>query len=110
MNRESIRFLKENGYFPFPRMLQFEITRRCPFHCSQCYKKDLDNLDMDYKYLIDMIGLAAENEVSLLTLNGGEPLLFPRIGDLLTKVGKTNIPTNIFSSGFNLTGDIIQIL
>ena len=110
MNRESIRFLKENGYFLFPQMLQFEITRRCPFHCPQCYKKSLDNLDIDYKYLSDMIELAVENEVSLLTLNGGEPLLFPRICDLLTRVGETNILTNIFSSGFNLTEDILHIL
>ena len=39
MNRTAMNFLKENGFHMFPQMLQFEITLKCPFNCSQCYKK-----------------------------------------------------------------------
>lgn len=110
MNRKDTNFLKENGYFFFPKMLQLEITRKCPFHCIQCYKKHLQDQDMDYEYLSKIVEKAICNGVSLFTLNGGEPLLYPRIVDLLRLIGETNIQTNIFSSGFNLTKDIIDLL
>lgn len=110
MNRNSINFIKNNGFFPFPKMIQFEITLRCPFNCSQCYKKMLTKKDIDYSYLTSMIDQAVDNNVSLITLNGGEPLLYPQILELLDYIGKREICTNIFSSGFNLTDDIISIL
>lgn len=110
MNRKSINFFKQNGYFMFPKMLQFEVTLKCPFNCSQCYKKTLYNQEMDYDYLKDMLNQAAKNEVTLITLNGGEPLLYSRILDLLSNIGEKGILTNIFSSGFNLTKEVIQLL
>lgn len=110
MNRKSMNFLKENGYFLFPKMVQFEITLRCPFNCKQCYKKVLGNQDMDYDYLNEILKQSIKNEVILITLNGGEPLLYPKICDLLTRLGETGIPTNIFSSGFNLTNDVVLLL
>ena len=110
MNRKSMNFYKENGYFLFPKMVQFEITLQCPFHCSQCYKKTLDNQDMDYDYLNNIIKQAVKNEINLITLNGGEPLLYSRICDLLISIGEKGIPTNIFSSGFNLTKKVVQLL
>lgn len=94
----------------FPQMIQFEITLRCPFHCSQCYKKMLAKQDMDFDYLNIIIKQAVKNEVKLITLNGGEPFLYPRIYDLLISIGELGIITNIFSSGFNLTNEIIMLL
>lgn len=110
MNREETDFLKENGYWPNPKMVQFEITLRCPFNCSQCYKKKLKNVDIDFDYLCKLIEKSVSNGVSLLTLNGGEPLLYPRIKELLVIVGKTGVDTNIFSSGYNLDRDIIKLI
>lgn len=110
MNRESINFFRQKGYFLFPKMLQFEITLRCPFNCYQCYKKHLVDQDIDYYELVNMIKEAAKNGVSLITLNGGEPLLYPRIYDLLSEVGKMDISVNVFSSGFDLKNDVIDLL
>lgn len=105
-----MNFLKEKGYFPFPKMLQFEITLKCPFNCSQCYKKTLDKQEMDYEYLEEMINQGVENEVMLITLNGGEPLLYSQIDKLLMHIGEKGITTNIFSSGFNLSEEVVQLL
>lgn len=110
MNRKIANFVKENGYFIFPKMIQLEITRRCPFNCTQCYKKNLHNQDMDYNYIKDVLEKALKNGTILITLNGGEPLLYPCINDLLRYVGEIKISANIFSSGFNITEEIIQLL
>lgn len=110
MEREKINFLKKNHFHIYPKMLQFEITLRCPFNCSQCYKKNLQKKDMDYEYLKSMIYNSIKKGTELITLNGGEPLLYPDIERLLSYIGKTNISTNVFSSGYGLTDTIIDIL
>ena len=36
-----------NNCLPFPKILQLEITDRCPFNCPQCYRLSLaDNVKM----------------------------------------------------------------
>lgn len=110
MNSTDITFYKKNGYMHFPEMVQLEITLRCPFNCSQCYKEDLDNIDMEYDYLNNMLNLFEKKGVKLITLNGGEPLLYPQIHLVLKKLGHSQIRTNIFSSGKGLDENIINIL
>ena len=91
-------------------MIQIEVTLRCPFNCSQCYKKNIENKDMDFEYLNNLINLIIKKKVKLVTLNGGEPLLYPDIVYALEKLGKSGIKTNIFSSGVGLNDKIINLL
>jgi MoaA/NifB/PqqE/SkfB family radical SAM enzyme len=88
MNRSEINFLKQNRYYPFPKILQIEITRRCPFNCSQCYKKKLENVDMDFDYVLGLMDTIEQKNVGLFALNGGEPLLYPWIVPRLQRINK----------------------
>lgn len=110
MNREELNFIKNKGYSFFPTMLQLEITRRCPFNCPQCYKKSLDHQDMDYKLLTGIISMITQNDVKLVTLNGGEPLLYPYFNDVIDQLRSLNVSVNVFSSGYGLTEKTIQLL
>ena len=38
IDRNEINFLKKEGYYSFPQIIQFEITKACPVSCNQCYK------------------------------------------------------------------------
>ena len=107
MNREELNFLKQNGYYPFPKILQLEITRRCPFHCAQCYKRKLENIDMEYSYLMELLDLIEHKGSRRFVLNGGEPLLYPDIVPLLKRIIVMDAAVNIFSSGYGITDEII---
>lgn len=110
MSRTEINFLKTNGYYPFPKMLQIEITRRCPFHCSQCYKQKLECIDIDYGHVMNLLEMIKQKDVRQFVLNGGEPLLYPNIVPLLKQISGMEISVNIFTSGYGLTKEIINIL
>ncbi|MDR2177561.1 MAG: radical SAM protein [Treponema sp.] len=110
MNRSEINFLKQNRYHLFPKTLQIEITRRCPFNCSQCYKTKLENTDMDFDYALGLMDTIEQKGVSLFVLNGGEPLLYPKIVPLLQRINKMETAVNIFSSGYGLTKEIVDLV
>lgn len=108
MTREDIAFLKDNGYYKFPNMIQIEITQQCPFHCKQCYKKSLSNADIDFNRLCDFLDYISNNGTKLITLNGGEPLLYPRFIDLLEKIQRLPLSVNVFTSGYSLDETVIE--
>jgi pyrroloquinoline quinone biosynthesis protein E len=110
MSRSEINFLKQNHYYHFPKTLQIEITRRCLFNCSQCYKKKLENIDMDFDYVLGLMDTIEQKNVSLFVLNGGEPLLYPWIAPLLKRINKMEASVNIFSSGCGLTEKIVDLI
>ena len=111
MNLNDVIFYRKNGYMPYPKTLQLEITRRCPFCCPQCYKQEIAEKDQDFEYLKGIIEEAYKNGTRLYVLNGGEPLLYPYIKDLLLLFENYNDTViNCFTSGYGLTDEIIEIL
>jgi radical SAM protein with 4Fe4S-binding SPASM domain len=62
---------------PSIKQLYFDVTYECPYYCQHCYAKPARKLEKElttdeiksfFEYLI-------ENDVTLVTLSGGEPLL-----------------------------------
>lgn len=109
MNREELNFLKQNGYYKFPNILQIEITRSCPFKCKQCYKPDSQNLHMDYIKLCELLDLI-NGKCGAISLNGGEPLMYPFILSILAKVSNMNVNVYLYSSGFGINKEICSII
>lgn len=95
---------------PFPKILQLEITDRCPFNCPQCYRLSLADKDADINRLKSLISYAKDRGTTQIVLNGGEPLLYKHIEELLVFLSQTNIYVNCFSSGYGLTDEIIKYL
>ena len=109
MNTNDVVFYLRNGYVPFPKTIQIEITRKCPFKCPQCYKTGLDNKELDFDYIKESIALAYSKGTRMFILNGGEPLLykdFEKLLDLLYQY--KDVRVNCFSSGYGLTKSIID--
>jgi pyrroloquinoline quinone biosynthesis protein E len=99
-----------NNCLPFPKILQLEITDRCPFNCAQCYRLSLADKDADINRLKSLISYAKDRGTTQIVLNGGEPLLYKHIEELLVFLSQTNIYVNCFSSGYGLTDEIIKYL
>ena len=111
MNIQDLIFYKKNQYMPFPKILQMEITRECPFNCPQCYKKEITNKELDLQYIKHIITETYNNGTRLYILNGGEPLLHSKIIELLSYLNQLpEIAVNCFSSGYGLNDQIIDIL
>lgn len=68
----------------YPVSAFIEITERCNLRCIHCYNNSgLCNSDIDFDILKKLIDDFEKNGVFALTISGGEPLLYPRIKDLL---------------------------
>ena len=102
--------IKNSNCLPFPKILQLEITDRCPFHCPQCYRLSLSDKDADIGRLKMLISHAKDRGTNQIVLNGGEPLLYKYINDLLSFLSETSMHVNCFSSGYGLTNEIIKYL
>jgi MoaA/NifB/PqqE/SkfB family radical SAM enzyme len=95
--------IKHNKCLPHPTILQIEITNRCPFNCSQCYKGNSGNKDIPFALFQRIIDEAKRIGVRLIVLNGGEPLLYPNIFEAILLLNKLKIEHNIFTSGYKLS-------
>lgn len=102
--------IRINNCLPFPRILQIEITDSCPFHCPQCYKISLADKHADIEQLKMLISYAKDRGTNQIVLNGGEPLRYKHINELLNFLSCINIHVNCFSSGYGLTNEIIKYL
>ena len=56
-------------------ILEIEITKRCNLNCIHCYAGGNQKIDLDEKYIKDIIHQANKMGINRLVLTGGEPLL-----------------------------------
>ncbi len=108
IDRAAINMLKNANHYPFPKMIQLEITNHCPFACPQCYKKLLSDQDMNLSQIIAYIDECADKGTSLFVLNGGEPFLhkdFIKIAEYLTN---KKVYFNCFTSGYAFNTGVFE--
>lgn len=109
VSREYMKAIKCNRSIPFPYLIQLEITNECPFNCPQCYKKNLGNRHMDFERLKELIIECYNSGTRMFIFNGGEPLLYYKIYDLVDYIKRLDVKVNCFTSGFGLSDKIIDL-
>ena len=109
IDRNEINFLKKEGYYSFPQIIQIEITKACPFSCKQCYKPRLESEYMNYAKLCAFLNYIS-GKCPEISLNGGEPLVYPHIYDLLYKIKEMNFNTYLYSSGYGVNDELCSII
>ena len=87
---------------------QLIVTRRCNLACGYCNEFDkvsqpvpFETLTARMNHLIDELG------VTIMDFLGGEPLLHPRIADLVAHAHERGCWTNIITNGFLLSDDLV---
>jgi MoaA/NifB/PqqE/SkfB family radical SAM enzyme len=90
---------------------QLIVTRRCNLACGYCNEFDkvsqpvpFETLTKRIDHLTDVLG------VTIMDFLGGEPLLHPRIGDLVRHARKKGCWTNIITNGLLLSAQKIREL
>lgn len=110
MYTQDFIFLKKHGYLQYPKIMQIEITNRCPLNCKQCYKDVNHPKDLDFEVLEHTVGEAAELGIKRSMINGGEPLVYPKFVEAISLLNSKNISPTCFTSGAGLTSCMAESL
>jgi MoaA/NifB/PqqE/SkfB family radical SAM enzyme len=90
---------------------QLIVTRRCNLACGYCNEFDDVSKPVEYDTLVRRIDhLVDELGVTILDFLGGEPLLHPRMADLVAHARAKGCWTNIITNGLLLSERMVQAL
>ncbi|HET9438905.1 MAG TPA: radical SAM protein [Longimicrobiales bacterium] len=90
---------------------QLIVTRRCNLACGYCNEFDKVSRPVDYEVLVArMDHLVNTLGVTIMDFLGGEPLLHPRIADLVAYAHERGCWTNIITNGFLLSDKLVEKL
>ncbi len=92
-----------------PIEAQVVVTRRCNLRCGYCYEHDTVSPPVAYDELCRRIDALHRLKVVHITFLGGEPLMHPRLPDLVA-YGRRHSNVSITTNGFLLSEEIIQRL
>ncbi len=95
-----------------PSYFNIDITWRCNNNCTGCIdgsavKRNLNEpdaeLDMSWEMCRDLISYAKENSMLGAIIQGGEPLLHPRIDDFLYACADANLVLRMVTNGTKIS-------
>ena len=98
--------------FSFADIAYVELTRSCNLRCRHCLNSSGDALDnqLNYEEFKDMILKFSEAGIQEIRFTGGEPLVFPKVFDLIKLCTELGIFTSIGTNGTLITKNIAQKL
>jgi radical SAM protein with 4Fe4S-binding SPASM domain len=93
-----------------PRTVHFDVTPRCNSNCVYCIASDRmkDPTELTTKQVINVIDQLPALGTWLLTLSGGEPLLRKDIFQILDRIEKLELLTQIFTNGTLITKEFAE--
>jgi MoaA/NifB/PqqE/SkfB family radical SAM enzyme len=93
-----------------PLLVQLVVTRRCNLACGYCHEYDADSPPVDTTLLERRIDHAAGLGTLIMTLTGGEPLLHPRLDQLIARAASCGMVCTMISNGYALTREWVRRL
>ncbi len=97
---------------PKPRIVAFEITRRCPLHCRHCraaaetYHEDF----LSTQQCVDILQSLARFHKCVVILTGGEPMARDDFYEILAGARRAGLRTAVATCGYYLDGKASQRL
>ncbi|BCS88440.1 radical SAM/SPASM domain-containing protein [Pseudodesulfovibrio sediminis] len=91
--------------------MELELSRACNLNCIYCYADSglpLDN-ELSYEEIVDTLdqGIALGAR-KIIVLGGGEPMVYPRIMDVLQAIHERGCEIELFTNGILLTQEIVE--
>lgn len=93
-----------------PRLMNLELTSRCPLRCPQCYCDLTKGKDMDLQTALYWIKDAADQGVRTVNLSGGETMLYPYLFTLIQECSRRGMEANIAISGYGIEMEVLEEL
>ncbi len=107
--KNPLRALARALLFKAPIQAQLIVTRRCNLSCGYCTEYDNFSPPIPFEVLKARIDALHRLKVINITLLGGEPLLHPRLADLVAYANH-DAQVSVTTNGFLLTDKIIAAL
>lgn len=96
-----------------PDFIDIELTHGCMLRCKHCYLdadvKKASNM-IDFEHLSKLINDIDELGVELVQITGGEPLLHPRIREIIELLLDRDMQFVIVTSGFYYNDEILSCI
>lgn len=84
--------------------------RRCNLACSYCNEFDHASQPVQLEIMFDRIDRLASLGTTVVTISGGEPLLHPRLYEIIRRVRLHGMIAGLITNGYLLTAERIQRL
>ena len=85
-------------------------TRRCNLTCGYCNEYDDHSKPVPTAEMVRRVDLLAALGTTIITISGGEPLLHPKLDDIIRRVRKHGVIAGLITNGYLLTAERIQRL
>jgi MoaA/NifB/PqqE/SkfB family radical SAM enzyme len=97
--------------FPYRPVLAHLIPiRRCNLACSYCNEYDDHSSPVPTEEVLRRIDRLAVLGTGIVTLSGGEPLLHPDVGEIISRIRQRGMIAALITNGYLLTQDRIRRL
>ncbi len=93
-------------------VLQIHPTRRCNLECLHCYSSSgpREDEEIDLQVLLTALEDARVEGYEILSVSGGEPLLYKSLGGLLVAARRLGMKTTVTSNGMLLSGQRLDAI
>jgi pyrroloquinoline quinone biosynthesis protein E len=101
---------REFAAFARPRMMNIELTTRCPLRCPQCYCDLSQGRDIDLETAKGFVRQAGALQMQQINLSGGETLVYPHLFELIECCREHGIRANVALSGYGFDAEALRKL
>lgn len=108
--REVRMFAAAMQYRTRPVIAQIIPIRRCNLACAYCNEFDHSSQPVPLPQMLARIDKLAALGTSIITLSGGEPLLHPRLEDMIRRIRSHGAIATLISNAYLLSPERIRTL
>jgi len=92
-----------------PTICQWDLTPVCNLNCKHCRIREREFKPLDHSDLLCLADKLAISTVTSLAIAGGEPLAYPKLGDIMAHIGGIN-HIMILTNGTLINRDTVKLL
>jgi len=87
--------------------IKIELTGDCPLACAHCSSNAYPGnpVQLPREVVLSLVSQAAELHAQSIVFSGGEPLVWPWLGNAVSECARHGLCCSIYSTGINLTDD-----
>ena len=103
--------LRHAMVFDTPSLVDLQVTNRCTMGCPQCYSSSTpDAADMPFEAAAKLLHELADAGVCQIAIGGGEPLLHPRLVDMVQLATERGLATEVTTNALLLEEPMAEAL
>lgn len=108
-NQIAACYFRTAAQYPAKKCL-IQITERCNLRCKHCFvSAGKEGSDMNYETIRKCIlPVIKKNNITKVTLTGGEPLVYPHLSELVNELSKCGITVGICSNGVLINKGLLE--